>query len=248
MTHQSVMEPLGFSPYVVPAQRRTAAFEPARLPVVEPQRFTVAATGQLQLQLLGYYLSRRSLGGCVASTNDLDDVVATCRITEPDIVLLCGFASEAERVVSIVRELSQLQSSVKVIVLALGPTSFLSTALTAGARGYVTGATTLEALDRAIDAVATGRTSIDPVAVSSVVRSITSQSVHYQLHAVGMLTPRELDVLRLLADGASTEVMASRLGVSVHTTRTHVKNVMRKLDARTRLQAAALGVQRGLIC
>ena len=61
------------------------------------------------------------------------------------------------------------------------------------------------------------------------------------------LSRRERVVLSELAYGRSTDEIAEKLVVSPHTIRTHVKNVMRKLDARTRAHAVAIGMREGLI-
>ena len=63
----------------------------------------------------------------------------------------------------------------------------------------------------------------------------------------GGLTPRELDVLRLLADGQTNAEIARRLGVSVHTVERHAANLYRKIGARGRADAAAYAVRRGLV-
>jgi PAS domain S-box-containing protein len=65
--------------------------------------------------------------------------------------------------------------------------------------------------------------------------------------ARGLLTPRERDVLRALADGLDVRAIAARLDISVHTTRGHVKKIMQKLEARTQLQAVVIGVRTGLV-
>jgi DNA-binding CsgD family transcriptional regulator len=61
------------------------------------------------------------------------------------------------------------------------------------------------------------------------------------------LSARELDVLAGLAAGDSTDQIGSVLGMSPHTVRTHLRNIMRKLDARTRAHAVAIGMGDGAI-
>jgi DNA-binding NarL/FixJ family response regulator len=61
------------------------------------------------------------------------------------------------------------------------------------------------------------------------------------------LTPRELEILGLLADGLANKEIAARLQISSHTVKTHVQSVFTKLGAETRTEAVALGVRRGLI-
>lgn len=65
--------------------------------------------------------------------------------------------------------------------------------------------------------------------------------------ARAVLTPRETQVLRLLADGLDVRGVAAELGISLHTARGHVKAVMNKLDARTQLQAVVVGLRTGLL-
>lgn len=62
-----------------------------------------------------------------------------------------------------------------------------------------------------------------------------------------VLTPRETEVLRLMADGASNKIIAHKLGISDHTAKFHVTSILSKLNAGTRTEAVTLGVRMGLI-
>jgi NarL family two-component system response regulator YdfI len=61
------------------------------------------------------------------------------------------------------------------------------------------------------------------------------------------LTPREIEVLRLMADGASNKIIAHKLGISDHTAKFHVTSILSKLNAGTRTEAVTLGVRQGLV-
>lgn len=61
------------------------------------------------------------------------------------------------------------------------------------------------------------------------------------------LTPREIEVLRLIADGAGNKIIAHRLGISDHTVKFHVTSILSKLHAGTRTEAVMLGVRKGLV-
>jgi DNA-binding NarL/FixJ family response regulator len=107
--------------------------------------------------------------------------------------------------------------------------------LRAGAAGYVRKDADPEILLAAVRAVACGKTFIDP-------------SVHGRFFRGGdELTPRELDVLRLLVDGRSNKEIANRLEIGDETVKTHVTNVLGKLQAENRAQAAAQALKRGLV-
>lgn len=61
------------------------------------------------------------------------------------------------------------------------------------------------------------------------------------------LTPREIEVLRMMADGASNKIIAHKLGISDHTVKFHVTSILSKLNAGTRTEAVMLGVRKGLV-
>jgi DNA-binding CsgD family transcriptional regulator len=78
--------------------------------------------------------------------------------------------------------------------------------------------------------------------------TVTSRNrqCHVDLHGFD-LTPRELDVLTLLAEGASNKTIAKQLGISVHTAKFHVSSLLDKLDATGRTDAVAHAARRGVI-
>jgi DNA-binding NarL/FixJ family response regulator len=61
------------------------------------------------------------------------------------------------------------------------------------------------------------------------------------------LTPREVDVLRLVADGNANKEVAARLSLTEETVKSHIRNILAKLDANDRTHAVAIGVKRGII-
>jgi len=65
--------------------------------------------------------------------------------------------------------------------------------------------------------------------------------------ASASLTPREIEVLRLLADGASNKMIGHKLGISDHTVKFHVTSILSKMNAGTRTEAVTLGVRMGLV-
>ena len=98
----------------------------------------------------------------------------------------------------------------------------------------------MDDLLRAVKAVSTGGTYVDPVLAGT----LAASSVGNKLP---QLTHRERDVLRLLADGLSNEEIGKKLYISAETVRTHVRKAMAKLDADTRTQAVAKALRDELI-
>lgn len=125
------------------------------------------------------------------------------------------------------------------IVLYTGYTrsdSALHEAVRAGARGFVLKSSAASRLTDALRAVAAGGTYVDPGLAAALAEG-------GELQRLGSLSPRELEVLELLADGLNGQLIAERLFLSPETVRTHVRNATSKLGARTRVQAVALLVR-----
>ena len=122
-----------------------------------------------------------------------------------------------------------------------GPDSGLHDAVRAGARGFVLKSSPPQRLIDALRSVATGCTYIDPELAGLL-------SEGGELQRLATLSPREREILSLLADGLTGQTIAERLFLSPETVRTHVRNATSKLGARTRVQAVALIVRgRGTI-
>ena len=121
-----------------------------------------------------------------------------------------------------------------------GDRALLTEALDAGVRGFVLKEAPMDDLLRAVKSVASGGTYVDPVLAGT----LAASSVGNKLPE---LTHRERDVLRLLADGLSTEEIGKKLFISAETVRTHVRKAMDKLDADTRTQAVARALRDHLI-
>lgn len=123
---------------------------------------------------------------------------------------------------------------------ALGEKALLTEALDAGVRGFLLKEAPLSDLIRAVEMVAAGTPYVDPGLAGALASSDAAASV-------GRLTPRERDVLRLLADGLSNEQIGKELFISPETVRTHVRKAMTKLQADTRTQAVAIALRESLI-
>jgi DNA-binding NarL/FixJ family response regulator len=115
----------------------------------------------------------------------------------------------------------------------------LTEALDAGARGFVLKDAALDSLVRALDVVAGGGMYIDPALADALIEMSSARELG--------LTPRERDVLRLLADGHSNETIGRELFISADTARTQLGAAMAKLGVSTRTQAVATALRQELI-
>lgn len=116
-------------------------------------------------------------------------------------------------------------------------------ALRSGVRAVLPGNASAAEIIAAIEAAAAGLAAIDPrdleplLATQARPSPVSSQP----------LTPRETEVLRLMAEGAANKVIAWKLGLSEHTVKFHVASIFAKLDAGTRTEAVTNGIRQGLI-
>jgi len=129
-----------------------------------------------------------------------------------------------------------------VTVLLAGPAE-AGGALAAGAHGLLLRSADSEQVAAALAGVALGLTVVDPV-LSGFLLPVRDQAPD---QPVEELTPRERDVLQLLADGLPNKSIAGRLGISEHTVKFHVTEIMGKLGARTRTEAVTRAARLGLL-
>ncbi|MEO6496514.1 MAG: response regulator transcription factor [Solirubrobacteraceae bacterium] len=112
--------------------------------------------------------------------------------------------------------------------------------LDSGARGYALKAGSMEELAAAIERVADGGSYVDP----RLDRILLSPRATAR---VPQLSPREREIMHLMAEGRTAEAIGQEISISVETVRTHVRNVIRKLQARNRVHAIAMALERGEI-
>jgi len=159
----------------------------------------------------------------------------------PDVVLMDLVMPNTDGIATI-RRLRETREQPTVLVL----TSFLDdvhvfAALQAGAAGYLLKDVQPDELVRAIRQVHRGESALHP--------KVAARLVQHTAQPAGFadFTPRERDVLRLLAEGFANKEIARRLSLSEKTVKTHVSNILQKLGVADRTQAALLAVRRGLV-
>jgi DNA-binding NarL/FixJ family response regulator len=124
-------------------------------------------------------------------------------------------------------------------------------ALQAGARGYLTKDASAEEIEQAIFSLHAGRTHLDPgvqerlLAAALEARPVTPETAEAELP--DDLTPREAEVLKLIADGLSNSEIAEALVVSGATVKTHINRIFYKTGVRDRAQAVRYAFERGLV-
>jgi DNA-binding NarL/FixJ family response regulator len=186
----------------------------------------------------------------VGSASDGDEAVAIAADLLPDIVLMDLRMPRCDGVAA-TRLLRERVPETKVIVLTTyADDRSVIDALRAGARGYLTkdagGAEIRDALKQVLD----NHAVIDPAVqhhVVDVIATLTPAQATRSLSPLSAgLTPRETEVLSLIATGMSNREIAEHLVVSEGTVKSHINHLLAKIDARDRAQAITFAYQRGL--
>jgi DNA-binding NarL/FixJ family response regulator len=176
----------------------------------------------------------------VAEASDGLEAVDAAERLDPDVVLLDLVMPRLDGLGA----LKQLRSGrARVIVLtSFGDDDKLFAALRGGAAGYLLKDVQPADLVRAIRSAHAGESPLSPAIATRIVEEVAQGAVS----AHDDLTPRELDVLTLIARGRSNKVIARELGVAEKTVKTHVSHILSKLGVSDRTQAALYAVRQGL--
>ena len=174
------------------------------------------------------------LAGMVTSSAE---AVACCERTRPDLVLL-DLAMRGLDGLAVLKQLRQLEPAPRVLMLTSSDEAADAiAALDAGADGYITKAARYDELVEAIREAAGGGRPIG----ETIARRLAIRDRHQPL------TPREQEVLVLLAEGLTYEAIGERLGIAKRTARAHVVAIQEKFDAANNAQVVARGYERGLL-
>jgi DNA-binding NarL/FixJ family response regulator len=143
------------------------------------------------------------------------------------------------------RQIRSRYSEVEVVALtSFGEEERVHAALEAGASGYLLKDSDADEVSAAIRAAHRGELPLDPAVARDLTSSLRAES---RDAPDAELTTRELEILRLLGAGKSNKEIAAELQISVRTARTHVSNILGKLDLTSRTQAALWAVRQGLV-
>ncbi len=187
----------------------------------------------------------------VGSSSDAATLVQSIEELQPDVVLLEWLGDDDEPGLEKILALS-IEPDVPAIVMLSDEehTDWVALALRSGVRGVLSRSATANEIVAAVEAVAAGVVVLHPDIVSSLVSGISlKEPPAGAMNASPMqaLTPREIEVLGMLALGLGNKTIAKKLGISEHTVKFHVSSIFTKLNASTRTEAVTVGARLGLI-
>jgi two-component system, NarL family, response regulator YdfI len=206
--------------------------------------FIVAASAPSRASLRRLLDTRKV--AVVGSAPNLDSVWEQRLDAEVDVVLVEASGEQFEEVMDSIAR-SQMGSEAAIVVLSeRSEPRWFSEALRAGVRAILPSDIPPDQLVAGLEAAAAGLVVLHPVEVDSMFPAAQPASTPLA-ELMEPLTPRESEVLQMLASGLPNKEIAARLTISEHTVKFHVASILGKLGAVSRTEAVILGIRRGLV-
>ena len=187
----------------------------------------------------------------LGTASDGGEAVRVCRDLKPDVVLMDVRMPSLDGIEATRQLAGTGESGPRVLILTtFDLDEYVFDALRAGASGFLLKDVTAERLFDAVRVVAAGEALLAPAVIRRLISEFTRLRPARDAApaaALGALTPRETEVLRLVAEGLSNPEVAQRLVVTEETVKTHVSRILAKLGLRDRTQAVVAAYESGLV-
>ena len=217
----------------------------------EPDRIRVLIVDDHALFRRGLMLVLESEDGIdvVGEADDGEDAIAKAEQLAPDVVLMDVRMPRISGIEA-TRRLAEALPTTKIIMLTVSDEEEdLYEAIKAGATGYLLKEISIEEVADAVRAVTQGQTLISPSMASKLIAEFTNlakRATDRQQVPVPRLTERELEVLRLVAQGITNREIAEQLFIAENTVKNHVRNILEKLHLHSRMEAVLYAVREKL--
>ena len=183
-------------------------------------------------------LSRAPHIRVIGEAPDGEQAVTLVERRKPDVVIMDVRMPGMDGLEATKLITAQTPETAVLIFTAFSERSLLGRGLESGAKGYILKEAPHETLLKAIDKLAAGESYIDPALMPAFLSG---------KEGTDMLTPREREILQLLADGMSNADVAAKLFISQETVKSHVRHILTKLEADTRTHAVAIALRDSII-
>src|SRR5215831_9013732 len=164
---------------------------------------------------------------------------------QPDVMLLDLESPVDETTLQALESAGMVRNSA-VVILIDDPEFSVTNALHSGIRAVIPRMATAEEIVAAIQTSVVGLVVLHPDALHSVLSPISGYRPEFH-PSDQILSPREVEVLRMIAEGLGNKEIASKLGISDHTVKFHISAIFVKLGASSRTEAVIIGIRAGMI-
>lgn len=203
-----------------------------------------------------HVLFREGLERLLSSEPDFQVIGQASRVHEaieqaitlkPDLVLMDIGLMDGSGLEALKEIMARRPESTVVILTVTDADEYLFEAFHSGARGYLLKDTPIAKLLTALRALRQGEPILSRTMTSRIIKEFyrSGRTLNLEISALDSLTARELEVLRHIGTGASNRDIASRLVISEHTVKVHVRNILEKLKLKNRSQAASFARRSG---
>ena len=226
---------------MVEAQYPAAALDAVRVLIVDDHDLFRAGLRTLLEEQEGVHVVGEASGGAEA--------VQLVSESAPDVVVM-DLNMPGMTGVEATRQISTLAPLTRVVVLTISDQdSDVMDAILAGACGYLLKDSSIGDLMQGIEAAAVGESLISPTIAAKVLRRVRSQSSQPEIERTirAELSDREIEVLKLIANGKDNAQIAADLHISPKTVKNHISNILMKLQIDNRIQAAVYAVRSGIV-
>jgi DNA-binding NarL/FixJ family response regulator len=166
---------------------------------------------------------------------------------QPDVVLMDIYMPDIDGLQATKQIKARFPNIAVVMLTSSESDEHLYEAVHLGASGYLLKSLDADELFDLLNGVTRGEAAMTRVMAARLLKGVASNSVNNASHVSESLTEREIDVLRLVAQGYSNNQIAADLCITVNTVKSHLKNILAKLQLDNRTQVAAYALQSGLI-
>jgi DNA-binding NarL/FixJ family response regulator len=213
-----------------------------------PVRVLIVDDDELMRAGLRGVLSSDETIEVVGEAGDGREAVYRTRLLKPDVVLMDVRMPDVDGITATHRVLADFPEVRVVILTTFEQDDYIFGALSAGASGFLLKRTRPEELIAAIHTIAAGDSLLSPSVTSRVIERMARQPAPDATRDARLdeLTPRECEVLELVARGLSNREIAATLVIEESTVKTHVKRILLKLGVRDRVQAVIFAHESGL--
>ena len=208
-------------------------------------RVLIVDDHQVVRQGLRFMLEQEESIEVVGDCADGTEAIAAVRELRPTVVLLDLFLPGQDGI-SVLTQLKQERPEVEVLMLTSSTDDeHLLAALRAGALAYLRKTAGVEQIIGSVRAAARGESVLDPRIAARLVREVRTSA--RRRAPLDLLSPREREVLTVLARGRSNRQIAKELAITEETVKAHVSSILAKLHLADRTQAAIFGLQQRLV-